>query len=354
MRITLDRRTFVKGSAAIGAAAIGAAAMLGFAGCANSTDEPSAGYAGSASDTSSGEAPSASSGSAPDMSSTAGAPPSVTPSGYNPAFDLDARIVTLNNGIAMPVLGIGTYILSSAQAEESVYAALMAGTRLIDTARIYGNEDGVGRAIARAGVPRDEIFLTTKLWTADFANAASAIDTSLSRLGQDYVDLMLLHHESANDEAAYRTMEDAVAAGKIRCVGISNFYEDGFARMMGMAKIPPAVLQNETQPYFQERGMKEAIAGAGTVLESWFPLCGKYDCSKLFADPVVAEVAGNHGVSPAQAVIRWHLQSGNICIPGSSNPDHIREDADVFGFSLTADEMTAIDALDAGRRFASY
>ena len=275
-------------------------------------------------------------------------------SAYNPAFDLDARTVMLNNGVAMPVLGIGTYILSSSQAEESVYAALMAGTRLIDTARIYGNEDGVGRGIVRSGVPRDEIFLTTKLWTADFANAAAAIDAALSRLGQDYVDLMLLHHENANDEDAYRAMEDAVAAGKIRCIGISNFYEDGFARMLGMAAIPPAILQNETQPYFQERGVKEAIGSAGTVLESWFPLCGKGTCQTLFADPVIAEVAGNHGVSPAQAVIRWHLQSGNICIPGSSNPDHIREDADVFGFALTADEMAAIDALDAGRRFASY
>ena len=262
--------------------------------------------------------------------------------------------MTLNNGVAMPVLGIGTYILSSAQAEESVYAALMAGTRLIDTARIYGNEDGVGRGITRAGVPRDEVFLTTKLWTADFANAATAIDGSLQRLGQDYVDLMLLHHEDANDEDAYRAMEDAVAAGKIRCIGISNFYESGFARMLDMASIPPAVLQNETQPYFQERSVKEAIASAGTVLESWFPLCGKAECRTLFADAVVAEVAGNHGISPAQAVIRWHLQSGNVCIPGSSNPDHIREDAEVFGFSLTADEMAAIDALDRNQRFASY
>lgn len=262
--------------------------------------------------------------------------------------------MTLNNGVAMPVLGIGTYILSSAQAEESAYAALMAGTRLIDTARIYGNEDGVGRGIARAGVPRDEVFLTTKLWTADFANAATAIDGSLRRLGQDYVNLMLLHHEDANDEDAYRAMEDAVAVGKIRCIGISNFYESGFSRMLDMASIPPAVLQNETQPYFQERSVKGAIAGAGTVLESWFPLCGKADCRTLFADPVVAEVAGNHGISPAQAVIHWHLQSSNVCIPGSSNPDHIREDADVFGFSLTDDEMAAIDALDRNQRFASY
>ncbi len=271
-----------------------------------------------------------------------------------PVFDLDSHTVTLNNGIQMPVLGIGTYILSSAQAEESVYAALMAGTRLIDTARIYGNEEGVGRGIARAGVPREEVFLTTKLWTADFADAAAAIDASLQRLGQDYVDLLLLHHEDANDEDAYRAMEDAVVAGKVRCIGISNFYEDGFDRILGMASIAPAVLQNETHPYFQERAVKEHVADAGTVLEAWFPLGGKADCHTLFADDVIAEVAANHAVSPAQALIRWHLQCGNVCIPGSSNPDHIREDADVWGFSLTDDEMAAIDSLDRNRRFASY
>ena len=260
----------------------------------------------------------------------------------------------LNNGVEMPVLGLGTYILSSAQAEESVYTALIAGTRLIDTARIYGNEDGVGRGIARAGVPRDEVFLTTKMWTGDYADAAAAIDASLRRLDQDYVDLMLLHHEDIGDEDAYRAMEDAVAAGKIRCIGISNFYEDGIARMVGMASISPAVLQNETHPYYQERGPKAAAAESGTVLESWFPLGGKQDCRTLFADPVIAEVAANHGVSPAQALIRWHLQTGNVCIPGSSNPDHIREDADVWDFYLTADEMAAIDALERGKRFAWY
>ena len=271
-----------------------------------------------------------------------------------PAFDLANGTVLLNNGIQMPVLGIGTYILSGAQAEESVYAALMAGTRLVDTARIYGNEDGVGRAIKRAGVPRDEVFLTTKLWTADFANAAAAIDASLQRLDQDYVDLMLLHHEDANDEEAYHAMEDAVDAGKIRCIGISNFYEEGFSRMLGAARTAPAVLQNETHPYFQERSVKEHIAQAGTALESWFPLGGKNDCQTMFADPVIAETASNHGVSPAQALIRWHLQSGNICIPGSSNPDHIWEDARVWDFELTPDEMAAIDALDRNERLAWY
>lgn len=265
-------------------------------------------------------------------------------------------MVTLNNGIEMPRLGIGTYILSNEQAEESVYAALMAGTRLIDTARIYGNEEGVGRGIVRAGVPREEVFLTTKLWTADFADAAVAIDASLMRLGQDYVDLLLLHHEDAYDEEAYRAMEEAVAAGKVRSIGISNFYEDGFDRIVNMATIPPAVLQNETHPYFAERDIHEHLAASnvGTLLEAWFPLGGKDNCGVLFSDETIAEIAGNHGVSPAQTLIRWHLQTGNVCIPGSSNPDHIREDANVWGFELMPDEMAAIDALDRNQRFAWY
>lgn len=344
--MNLSRRSFLKGALVAGAAFAGA----GAAGCAQGPQSPSSSTAPSASEAP--EAPSTAASPSSALADVAARPEVKAASG--PAFDLGRRTVVLNNGVEMPVLGIGTYILSSAQAEESVYAALMAGTRLIDTARIYGNEDGVGRGIARAGVPRGEVFLTTKLWTADFANAATAIDASLQRLGQDYVDLLLLHHEDANDEDAYRAMEDAVAAGKVRSIGISNFYESGFDRILGMASIPPAVLQNETQPYFQERSVKAHIAGAGAVLESWFPLCGKADCTALFADPVIAEVAANHGVSPAQAVIRWHLQTGNICIPGSSNPDHIREDADVWDFELAADEMAAIDALDAGKRFASY
>lgn len=335
-RTHISRRGFLSG-----AVGLGAALCLGATGCVSGKQaaEPSEGE-----DTAQAEAP----------GESAEVDPLSVDAAYDPHFDLDAGIVVLNNGVTMPILGLGTYLLSSAQAEASVTAALDAGMRLIDTARIYGNEDGVGRAIAKSGVPRDEVFLTTKMWTADFSNGPAAIDGSLQRLGVDYVDLMLLHHEAENDEEAYRAMEDAARAGKIRCIGISNFYESGFQRMVEAVGMMPAVLQNETQPFFQERAVKQVLAPVGTVLESWFPLCGKADCQALFADPVIAEVAANHGVVPAQAVIRWQLQSGNICIPGSSNPEHIREDADVFGFSLTPDEMAAIDALDDNHRFASY
>lgn len=335
----VTRRGFLKG-----AASLSAVAALGMAGCA--AGEPLTGRPPAEEETA--EASQEALHEEPAKEVTGMSDSEV------PQFDLSTGTVELNNGVTMPVLGIGTYILSSAQAERSVAAALDAGMRLIDTTRIYGNEDGVGRAIANSGVPRDEIFLTTKLWTADFGNAASAIDASLQRLGQDYVDLMLLHHEASNDEAAYRAMEDALAAGKIRALGLSNFYETGFARMLDAVEVPPAVLQNETQPYFQERSVKDFIAQSKTVLESWFPLGGKGDCHVLFADPVIAEIAASHDVSPAQVIIRWHLQNNNVCIPGSSNPEHIREDADVFGFSLSADEMGAIDGLDRNHRFASY
>lgn len=340
--IRISRRGFIAG-----ATGLGAALCLGAAGCPAPVGEEESKIGQP--DVEGAEPLQEAEPSAPEEPE----PPSAT-GFYDPHFNLDEGTVLLNNGVTMPILGIGTYILSSEQAEVSVSAALDAGMRLIDTARIYGNEDGVGRAIAKSSVPRDEIFLTTKMWTADFSNGAAAIDGSLQKLGQDYVDLMLLHHEAAEDEAAYRAMEDAVKAGKIRCIGISNFYESGFERIIGNVDIMPAVLQNETQPFFQERAVKEVLEPVGTVLESWFPLCGKADCHTLFANPVIAEVAANHGVVPAQAVIRWHLQSGNICIPGSSNPDHIREDADVFGFSLTPDEMAAINALDRDERFASY
>ncbi len=361
----LSRRSFLAGAFTAGVALAGwglagcSAAQTGSASASASASGALAASSGSAATSGASSEPAAASSAASSMnaasagaSSEASVAAEATSAG--PAFNLAKRTVLLNNGIEMPVLGLGTFILSNAQAEESVYAALMAGTRLIDTARIYGNESGVGRGIARAGVPRDEVFLTTKLWTDDFSNAAAAIDASLQNLGQDYVDLMLLHHEHAHDEEAYHAMEDAVAAGKIRAIGISNFYEDGIARMAQAANIAPAVLQNETHPYYQERGPKAAAAESGTVLESWFPLGGKQDCHTLFADPTIAQVAANHGITPAQAIIRWHLQSGNICIPGSSNPDHIQEDAHVWSFELADDEMAAINALEQGKRLAWY
>lgn len=282
----------------------------------------------------------------------------LTESKVNP-FNFETKTVKLNSGYEMPIIGIGTYLLSNSQAEESVYNALKCGMRLIDTADIYGNEAGVGRGIKRAmtdfGIKREEIFVTTKLWTSDFYRADEEIDERLERLGLDYIDLLLLHHTAPNDEHAYQAMERGVKAGKIRSIGISNFYEDDIDRLMKIATITPAVIQNETHPYHQSRSVKKHIAPLGIVMESWFPLGGKgTGIRTLSQHDVIREVAESHNKSTYQVLLRWQLQSGNIAIPGSTNAAHIAEDYDIFDFELTPDDMAKIDALDQNHRFASY
>ena len=277
-----------------------------------------------------------------------------------PVFDFESKTVTLNSGYEMPILGLGMFSLSNSEAENSTYWALSTGFRLIDTARIYGNEAAVGRGLRRAIdegiVTREEVFITTKMWTSDFDDGDAAIDASLSRLGVDYIDLMILHHsQPRNDVKAYQAMERAVAAGKLRSIGLSNYYEpEDFDRLVNATSIRPALLQNETHPYHQSGEMKAHIAQYGTVLESWFPLGGRGNTRILFNDPVIASVAQAHGVSSAQVIIRWHLQAGNICIPGSSNKEHIAEDYDVWDVELSKDEMAQIASLERDDRFADY
>ncbi len=295
----------------------------------------------------------------PEQNTEAGAGENESVSGY-PEFDFENKTVTLNSGYEMPILGIGTYALSDTQAENSVYWALKAGFRLIDTARIYGNEAGVGRGLQRAIdegiVSREEVFITTKMWTSDFDNGDAAVDASLQRLGVDYIDLMILHHsQPRNDVDAYQAMERAVEAGKLKSIGLSNYYEpEDFDRLVNAATILPALLQNETHPYHQSGVMKDHIAQYGTILESWFPLGGRGNTQTLFSDETISAIASAHGVSSAQVIIRWHLQAGNICIPGSSNEQHIIEDYDVWDFELTEEEMAQMTALEKDERFADY
>lgn len=275
-------------------------------------------------------------------------------------FDLEKGTVLLNSGYEMPILGIGCFRLSQSQAEDSVYWALRDGYRLIDTARIYGNEEGVGRGIQRAideGIcTREEIFVTTKMWTDDFGDGDAAIDASLSRLNLDYIDLMILHHsQPSNDVDAYQAMERAVEAGKLRSIGLSNYYEpEDFDRLVDAAAITPALLQNETHPYHQSTVMKEHIAQYGTVMESWFPLGGRGNTQVLFDDETISSIAAAHGKTSAQVILRWHLQAGNIAIPGSSNEAHIQENFEVFDFKLTDEEMQRLMAIDKDQRFAGY
>ena len=295
----------------------------------------------------------------PEQNTDAGAGENEPASGY-PTFDFKNKTVTLNSGYEMPILGIGTYALSDSQAENSVYWALKAGFRLIDTARIYGNEAAVGRGLQRAIdegiVTREEVFITTKMWTSDFSNGDAAVDASLQRLGVDYIDLMILHHsQPSNDVDAYQAMERAVEAGKLRSIGLSNYYEpEDFDRVVNATTIRPALLQNETHPYHQSGVMKDHIAQYGTVLESWFPLGGRGNTQTLFSDETISAIASAHGVSSAQVIIRWHLHAGNICIPGSSNEQHIIEDYDVWDFELTEEEMAQMTALERDDRFADY
>ena len=275
-------------------------------------------------------------------------------------FDLEAGTVMLNSGYEMPILGIGTFRLSQSEAEDSVYWALRDGYRLIDTARIYGNESGVGKGIQRAidegFVTREEVFVTTKMWTDDYGNGAAAIDASLERLGLNYIDLMILHHsQPRNDVAAYQAMEQAVSEGKLRSIGLSNYYTpEDLDRLVNAASIVPALLQNETHPYHQSVEMKEHLQQYGTVMESWFPLGGRGNTQTLFDDETISGIAQAHGKTSAQAILRWHLQAGNIAIPGSSNEDHIQENFEIFDFELTDDEMQEMTALDRNERFADY
>ncbi|MDE7326618.1 MAG: aldo/keto reductase, partial [Lachnospiraceae bacterium] len=268
--------------------------------------------------------------------------------------------VLLNSGYEMPILGIGCFRLSQEEAENSVYWALRDGYRLIDTARIYGNEAGVGRGIQRAidegFVTREEIFVTTKMWTDDYDDGAAAVDASLDRLGLDYIDLMILHHsQPENDVEAYQAMEQAVADGKLKSIGLSNYYEpEDFDRLVNATAIVPALIQNETHPYHQSMEMKEHIAQYGTVMESWFPLGGRGNTQTLFNDETISSIAEAHGKTSAQVILRWHLQAGNIAIPGSSNEAHIQENFEIFDFELSEEEMQRMTDIDKDQRFAGY
>ena len=269
-------------------------------------------------------------------------------------FDITGDRVRLNSGYDMPLVGIGTWALSDQEAEDSVYTALTSGMRLIDTAAVYGNEAGVGRGIKRSGVPREEIFLTTKLWNPDYADADAAIDRCLEKLGVDYIDLLLLHYPAANDEKAYQAMERALKAGKVRSIGLSNFFREDFDRMMKIVEVVPAVDQMETHLHHQNVELNAYLKSYGVVLESWFPLGGRGQTEMMFNEPVVQKLAKAHGKSPAQIILRWHLQAGHVVMPGSTNPAHIKENYEVFDFVLTEEEMRELSKLERNALYGGY
>ena len=255
---------------------------------------------------------------------------------------------TLNNGLKMPMAGIGTFLLSPDEAEASVLAALEEGYRLIDTANAYVNEKAVGRAMKKSGLKREEIFLETKLWPS-FYEEEDAVDKTLERLGTDYIDLLLLHQPAGNYVAGYRQMEKSYKEGKVRAIGLSNFNQGQIEEILSLCEVKPAVLQTEVHPYFQERELKKFLERAGMVIQAWYPL-GHGD-KALLEEPLFAELAKKYGKTNAQVILRWHIQAGNIVIPGSKNPAHIKDNFNLFDFSLTEEEMAKIATLNKNTRY---
>lgn len=271
-----------------------------------------------------------------------------------PEFDFETKTVILNSGYKMPINGIGTYSLLDDVCITSLSTALEYGVRLIDTAYIYHNEVQVGEAVNTSQVPREEIFITTKLYPNQFDHAQEAIDEALENLHVDYIDLMLLHHPGENDVQAYKAMEEAVKEGKIRSIGLSNWYIEELEAFLPQIEIAPAVIQNEIHPYYQDSDVIDYIQEKGIVVEGWYPLGGRGHQSELLNDPVLENIAKTHDVSVAQVILRWNLQRGVIVIPGSSNPDHIKENTQLYHFSLTAEEMKQIEALNRDEKHDWY
>ena len=261
---------------------------------------------------------------------------------------MNMEYVTLNNGVKMPMAGIGTFLLSPDEAEASVLSALQCGYRLIDTANAYVNEKAVGRAMKRSGLKREEIFLETKLWPS-FYEQDDAVDKTLARLDTDYIDLLLIHQPAGNYVAGYRQMEKAYKEGKVRAVGLSNFNEAQIREILEICEVKPSVLQTEVHPYSQEKALKQFLAQEGMVIQAWYPL-GHGD-KALINEPLFIELAQKYGKSNAQIILRWHIQDGNIVIPGSKNADHIRDNFDLFDFSLSDEEMAKIAAMDQKKRY---
>lgn len=254
----------------------------------------------------------------------------------------------LNNGVKMPMAGIGTFLLSPDEAEASVLSALQCGYRLIDTANAYVNEKAVGRAMKRSGLKREEIFLETKLWPS-FYEQDDAVDKTLARLDTDYIDLLLIHQPAGNYIAGYRQMEKAYKEGKVRAIGLSNFNEAQIREILEICEVKPSVLQSEVHPYSQEKALKQFLAQEGMVIQAWYPL-GHGD-KALINEPLFTELAQKYGKSNAQIILRWHIQDGNIVIPGSKNAEHIRDNFDLFDFSLSDEEMAKIAAMDQKKHY---
>ncbi len=256
--------------------------------------------------------------------------------------------VMLNNGVKMPIAGIGTFLLSPDEAEASVLRALEDGYRLIDTANAYMNEKAVGRAMKKSGIAREEIFLETKLWPA-FYEQTDVVEKTLQRLDTEYIDLLLIHQPSGNYIAGYQLMEKAYKEGKVRAIGLSNFTIEQIEEILSICEVKPTILQTELHPYHQEDELKAFLQENDIVAQAWYPL-GHGD-KTLLEEPLFAELGKKYHKSSAQIILRWHTQVGNVVIPGSKNPDHIKANVELFDFSLTKEELASIAALNKNVRY---
>lgn len=264
--------------------------------------------------------------------------------------------VQLNNGILMPRFGLGTFLQpNDSVCYNSVSTALKAGYRHIDTAHAYGDERGVGLAVKESGIPRNEIWMTSKLWPSEYGEGKTlaAIDRMLERLNTDYIDLLYVHQPVGDFVGAWKDMEKAVAMGKVRALGISNFdaNDEVFQRIMRESTVKPAVLQIECHPYAQRVEMREKVRPYGIHVTSWFPLGGAMSQGVLLRDPEIMKIAEAHGKTPAQIILRWHIQEGLSAIPGATNPDYINENIGIFDFELTDGEMQTMRSFNKETRF---
>lgn len=265
----------------------------------------------------------------------------------------------LNNGMTLPPIGLGTYALHGDNCFNSVYTALKNGYRLIDTAYMYGNEEEVGRAVRQAvadGIcKREDITVITKLYPGEqFSDPVPAIETALRKLDIDHIDVMLLHHPGTDDMKAYRAMEKYGAQGKILALGLSCFYIKELTDFLPKVSIKPLLVQNEIHPYYQDTEVVDFIHDQGIAVQAWYPLGGRGHQSELLKDPVLVKIAEAHNCSTAQAVLRWHYQRHVVAVPGSSNPDHIRENISIFDFALSDEEMAKIAALNRNEKHDWY
>ena len=265
---------------------------------------------------------------------------------------MNQTYITLNNGTKIPQFGMGVFMVPEGEATKNAcLEALKLGYRHIDTAHAYQNERSVGAAVRESGIPREEIWVTSKLWPSEYGEGKTmaGIDKMLSRLDIGYIDLLLLHQQVGDYMGAWKDMEKAVAQGKVRAIGLSNFESERLEEVCEAAAIKPAVLQVECHPYFQQEELKKRLAPYGTVIESWYPI-GHGDPG-LINEPVFTELAQKYGKTNVQVILRWHIQAGNIIFPKSTNPQHIRDNSDIFDFALTDDEMARIKAIDNGKGF---